>query len=92
MAFTPDGAPLLGEIPGLQGFYHCAGFCGHGVSQSAAMGPAVADMILNGTCPYDRAQIAADRFNDWPLIQDPAAIASRCAEVYANYYGKPIVP
>jgi len=88
MAFTPDGAPLIGEIPGLSGFYHCAGFCGHGVSQSAAMGPAMADIILHGTCPYDVALIAADRFADWPDLHDRHAVARNCAQVYANYYGK----
>lgn len=89
MAFTPDGGPLLGELEGLKGFYHCAGFCGHGVSQSAAIGPIVADLIEHNTCKYDLAQLAADRFVDWPALGDRPSIIQSCLDVYANYYGKP---
>ena len=90
MAFTPDGGPLLGELDGLKGFYHCAGFCGHGVSQSAAIGPIVADLIEHNTCKYDLTQLAADRFADWPSLHDRAMVIQSCIDVYANYYGKPI--
>ncbi|MCC6796432.1 MAG: FAD-binding oxidoreductase [Candidatus Hydrogenedentes bacterium] len=89
MAFTPDGGPLLGELEGLKGFYHCAGFCGHGVSQSAAIGPIVADLIEKGTCKYDLTQLSADRFSDWPVLQNRDAVIQSCLKTYANYYGKP---
>lgn len=91
MAFTPDGGPLLGELDGAKGFYHCAGFCGHGVSQSAAIGPLVADLIQHGTCSYDLDHLAADRFSDWPSLHNRAAVVRSCLAVYANYYGKPVI-
>ncbi|NUM53655.1 MAG: FAD-binding oxidoreductase [Candidatus Hydrogenedentes bacterium] len=91
MAFSPDGGPLLGELEGVSGFYHCAGFCGHGVSQSAAIGPVVADLIMNGTCEYDLGQLRADRFSDWPSLHNRDAVVRSCLDVYANYYGKPII-
>jgi glycine/D-amino acid oxidase-like deaminating enzyme len=91
MAFTPDGGPLLGSLDGLAGFYHCAGFCGHGVSQSAAVGPLVADLIQHGACNYDLDQLAADRFSDWPALHNRDAVIRSCISVYANYYGKPVI-
>jgi glycine/D-amino acid oxidase-like deaminating enzyme len=92
MAFTPDGDPLIGEIPGLEGFHHCAGFCGHGIMQSAAMGRVMAEWILDRTCRYDRAALAADRFHDWEGLGDATAVADRCLAVYRGYYGRVDLP
>lgn len=88
MTFTPDGRPLCGPVEQVPGLYHCAGFCGHGIVQSPAIGRIMADLILDGTCRYDMAQIDADRFADWPGLGDRSLIQQRCAETYGNYYGK----
>ena len=40
-AFTPDGLPVLGPVPGLDGLLIAAGFCGHGF----ALAPAVGDVL-----------------------------------------------
>ncbi|GMU92750.1 MAG: hypothetical protein AMXMBFR4_18080 [Candidatus Hydrogenedentota bacterium] len=88
MAFTPDGGPLLGEFPQLKGFFHCAGFCGHGVTQSPALGPLMADLVFDGVRRYDAAQLEADRFADFPDLQTREAVEAKCAACYANYYGK----
>jgi len=86
MAFTPDGGPLIGEIPGIKGLYHCAGFCGHGVTQSAAIGSVVADLVLEGRCDYDLEQIRADRFADIPELREQAEVDRRSLNMYASYY------
>jgi glycine/D-amino acid oxidase-like deaminating enzyme len=86
MAFTPDGQPLLGRMPGVEGLFHCAGFCGHGVSQSAGIGRLMADLVLTGVSSYDLKQLEADRFADIPAYRDRAQVTARCLEQYANYY------
>lgn len=92
MAFTPDGEPLIGGIAGLDGFHHCAGFCGHGIMQSAAAGRIMAEWILDRACRYDLDAIAADRFHDWAGIGDAGAVAERCLAVYRDYYGRVDLP
>lgn len=87
MGFTPDGAPLLGQIEGIAGLYHCAGFCGHGVTQSPAIGVLMAELILDGICRYDLEEIAADRFTDLDPPLDRNTIRQKCVETYAGYYG-----
>ena len=46
---TPDGRPLLGELPGLAGLVLAAGFSGTGFKISPAVGEAVAALITG--CP-----------------------------------------
>jgi glycine/D-amino acid oxidase-like deaminating enzyme len=88
MSWTPDGNALCGPMPGVAGLYHSAGFCGHGVMQSAAIGVLMAELILDGTCRYDLSQIEADRFFDLPEFMDRERVKARCAETYANCYSK----
>lgn len=46
---TPDSRPLLGEIPGVQGAYVCAGFSGMGFKISPAIGLVMSELVLDGT-------------------------------------------
>jgi glycine/D-amino acid oxidase-like deaminating enzyme len=88
MSWTPDGNALCGEMPDVAGLFHCAGFCGHGVMQSAAIGVLMAELILDNTCRYDMSQLEADRFYDLPEFIDRARVKAGCAETYANCYSK----
>lgn len=45
---SPDGQPLLGPVPGVEGLYVAAGFSGHGFQLSPAVGEFIADTILDG--------------------------------------------
>ncbi len=45
---TPDSRPLLGEIPGLDGAFICAGFSGMGFKISPAIGLVMSELILDG--------------------------------------------
>jgi 4-methylaminobutanoate oxidase (formaldehyde-forming) len=92
MSWTPDGNALCGPLPDVAGLYHCAGFCGHGVMQSAAIGVLMAELILDGTCRYDLAQLEADRFYDLPEFQNRETVAARCRELYANNYRRIELP
>lgn len=88
MAFSPDGNSLLGPIPGVEGLYHAAGLCGHGVAQSGELGAIVADLILEGTCRYRLEEIRADRFEDTAELGDAAQIETACRSAYGAYYGR----
>ncbi len=45
---TPDANPILGPVPGVEGFLMAAGFSGHGFMHAPATGQLVAEMILDG--------------------------------------------
>ncbi len=88
MTFTPDGQPCCGPSRQVQGLFHCAGFCGHGIVQSPTIGVLMADLITGGQTRYDIEQIEADRFFDLPELADRRRVKERCRNSYANYYGK----
>ncbi len=46
---TPDSRPLLGEIPGINGLYVCAGFSGMGFKISPAIGLVMSELLLDGS-------------------------------------------
>jgi sarcosine oxidase, subunit beta len=45
---TPDARPLLGQAPGVEGLYICAGFSGMGFKISPAIGLVMSELILDG--------------------------------------------
>jgi sarcosine oxidase, subunit beta len=45
---TPDSLPILGEMPGLRGFYNAIGGGGVGVQTSPAIGAILADLVTAG--------------------------------------------
>ncbi|MEW6335938.1 MAG: FAD-dependent oxidoreductase [Acidobacteriota bacterium] len=60
---TPDHHSILGEAPGVSGFYLCNGFSGHGVMHAPAAGACIAELIDTGRCAtVDIAPLALDRF------------------------------
>jgi sarcosine oxidase subunit beta len=46
--YTPDGLPILGPVPGVEGFVMAAGHEGDGVALSAITGQLIADFITTG--------------------------------------------
>lgn len=87
MTFTPDGRPFCGQLPDVQGMYHCSGFSGHGIVQSPTIGVIMADLILDGKSQYDIASIEADRYSDLEGYMARPDIEARCHTMAANYYG-----
>jgi glycine/D-amino acid oxidase-like deaminating enzyme len=82
---TPDGQPLLGPVPGLDGLYVASGCCVGGLSLSPAAGRALADLIVDGSCEPDLAPLSVERFRHWT---DPAAIEAASVHHYARKYLK----
>lgn len=67
---TPDGKPLLGPVPGFEGLYIQAGFCGTGFKISPAVGAMMAELITTGkTTLLDWRPLRLTRFAEGqPLI------------------------
>ncbi|MBI3979731.1 MAG: FAD-binding oxidoreductase [Chloroflexi bacterium] len=61
---TPDSEPILGEAPGLAGFYNAVGFNGYGVQNSPIAGQILAELIADGQVQVigDLAPFRLERF------------------------------
>ncbi len=62
---TPDGHPVLGAVPGLEGLYVAAGFSGHGFMHAPATGQLIVEEMLDGKATtLDIADLSLERFRD----------------------------
>ncbi len=60
---TPDWQPVIDKIPSAEGFYCAVGFSGHGFKIGPAVGKAMSELVLNGTChSYDISLFRYARF------------------------------
>jgi 4-methylaminobutanoate oxidase (formaldehyde-forming) len=83
---TPDGHPVLGAVPGLDGFYVASGCCVGGLSLSPSAGRVLADLIVDGQCQPDIASLSVARFRGW--AERPRELVAQCVERYARRYMK----
>ena len=81
---TPDGRPLLGRVPGLEGLFVASGCCVGGLSLSPAAGRALADLIVDGKSDPDLAPISLERFGAAP--REAGALEAACVAQYARRY------
>jgi 4-methylaminobutanoate oxidase (formaldehyde-forming) len=81
---TPDGRPIVGRVPGLDGLYVASGCCVGGLSLSPSTGRALADLIVDGKSEPDLAPLSVERFTDG--YRDPAALEAACVAQYARRY------
>jgi sarcosine oxidase subunit beta len=68
---SPDNHAILGEAPGVKGFYLANGFSGHGFQHSPAVGQVLADLILGKQPIIDISCLSVDRFGSGLLIHEP---------------------
>ncbi|MBZ5705036.1 MAG: FAD-binding oxidoreductase [Acidobacteriia bacterium] len=67
---TPDSRPILGEIPGMDGLFVCAGFSGMGFKISPAIGLVMSELLLDGRGKtVDISAFRPSRFADGRLIK-----------------------
>jgi glycine/D-amino acid oxidase-like deaminating enzyme len=60
---TPDHLPLVGVVPGLNGFFVVAGFNGHGIMHGPAAARTLAELIARGRADtLDLDRLRPDRF------------------------------
>jgi sarcosine oxidase subunit beta len=72
---TPDHHPILGEAPGVPGFFCANGFSGHGVMHAPATGKILSDLILNGkTDLIDAKLLDLARFAEGRTIHESAVL------------------
>jgi sarcosine oxidase subunit beta len=63
-AMTPDENPIIGEIPGIKGFFCATGFSGHGFQHGPAVGRILSELILDGNTKFDLSPFRYDRFKE----------------------------
>ncbi len=83
---TPDGFPILGPIPGVEGFHVASGCCVGGLTLSPAAGRALAALIVDGKCEPDLASLSVARFQD--RAGGASELEAACVEHYARKYTK----
>ncbi len=62
-AITPDDNAIIGEAPGIRGFFCALGFSGHGFQHGPAAGLILSQLILEGFTDFDIMPFAFDRFD-----------------------------
>lgn len=61
---TPDRHPIVGEAPGVRGFYLANGFSGHGFQHAPIVGKLLAEMIVEGQArTVDISSLGLERFD-----------------------------
>ena len=60
---TPDGLPLLGPDPDVDGLWYATGHGRNGILLAALTGDVIADLITTGTTSVDIGVFRADRFS-----------------------------
>jgi len=72
---TPDHHPILGEAPGVPGFFLANGFSGHGVMHAPATGKILSDLILAGKTNFvDASLLSLSRFAEGRMIEETAVL------------------
>lgn len=60
---TPDHNPILGRMPGVEGWVNACGFSGHGVQQAAMVGRLMAEEVVEGrACSLNIDALRYERF------------------------------
>ena len=83
-SFTPDGNFILGEAPGVAGFFVGAGFNAFGIAAGGGAGKALAEWVAAGEPPMDLWVVDIRRFA--PLHADQAWVRERTLELYGKHY------
>jgi sarcosine oxidase, subunit beta len=63
---TPDGNPIIGGVPEVDGLFLINGFSGHGFQHSPAAGRILADVIAGREAGFDLTPFAPGRFDGRP--------------------------
>jgi len=83
-AMTPDGNPLLGPVPRVEGFWIAAGLSLNGFGGAGGMGRSLAELMSSGRCELD-----IDGYRPWRfgrLYRDGVVAQESAREVYRYYY------
>ena len=81
MSFTPDGAPLIGRAPNLEGFYVVEAVW---VTHSAGVARAVAELLTTGRSETDLSECDLLRFEQVQLTPD--YVNETCQQSFVEVY------
>ncbi|MEO1199236.1 MAG: FAD-dependent oxidoreductase [Pseudomonadota bacterium] len=85
--FTPDGAPVVSDVPGLQGLFVAGGFNANGISYAGGVGATLADWVVSGCQPAELAELDIRRFG--LHFQDRDQVFAQTLRGQATHYGPP---
>ncbi|HHT84284.1 MAG: NAD(P)/FAD-dependent oxidoreductase [Bacillota bacterium] len=71
---SPDAHPILGTVPGIDGYYHAVGFSGHGFMLAPIVGKVIAEMILDKELSIDISGLDLGRFERGDLRVEPSVV------------------
>lgn len=83
-SFTPDDRYVLGEAPGLSGYFVAAGFNSVGFASGGGAGRAVADWVVDGHPPMDLWEVDIRRF--MPFQRNRRYLYGRTTETLGLLY------
>jgi glycine cleavage system aminomethyltransferase T/glycine/D-amino acid oxidase-like deaminating enzyme len=86
-SFTPDNQFILGEAPGLRGFFVAAGFNSVGIASAGGAGRALAEWIAGGEPSSDLSTVDIRRFADFH--GNNQWLHDRVGEVLGLHYAVP---
>ena len=86
-SFTPDNQFVLGQAPGLHGYFVGAGFNSVGIASAGGAGRALAEWVVAGEPSSDLVAVDVRRFA--PFHGDESWLRSRVAEVLGLHYEVP---
>jgi glycine/D-amino acid oxidase-like deaminating enzyme len=88
---TPDGLPILGPVPSIEGLYVASGCCVGGLSIAPAIGEMLADLVHTGLPSLFLDAFSLARFG--PEYASEAALREACLRQYTEWYSSvPPVP
>lgn len=71
---TPDAHPILGSLPGLDGYYQAVGFSGHGFMLAPMVGQLIAEMATGNPLSMDISRLDLGRFARGELMVEPSVV------------------
>ena len=89
-AFTPDGEFMVGEVPGVRGFFVATGFNAYGIAAGGGVGRVLAEWIVEGQPTLDLWRMDVRRWG--PQYQHQTYTLPRSIEALARRYGAVSLP
>jgi glycine/D-amino acid oxidase-like deaminating enzyme len=83
---SPDGEHIVGPTANLSGFFIATACNVSGLSISPAIGRALADLIMDGSCEPDLTPLSIERFRGQSY--NDTVLRAACRQVYARKYTK----
>ena len=71
---SPDAHPILGDVPGLDGYYQAVGFSGHGFMLAPIVGQLIAELATGKPTSMDISRLDLGRFERGEPMVEPSVV------------------